>query len=79
MSLISTKAEDINFFLFQNYGPMKDLIPLLNRFITLLQAYISYDPQRALKYLQKHAQILQYVTRLISFNDFQVLAHTYIQ
>ncbi|XP_017798364.1 PREDICTED: integrator complex subunit 1 [Habropoda laboriosa] len=43
---------------FQNYGPVKDLIPLLNRFITLLQAYISYDPQRALKYLQKHAHIL---------------------
>lgn len=43
---------------FQNYGPVKDLIPLLNRFITLLQAYISYDPQRALKYLQKHAQVL---------------------
>ncbi|XP_076239229.1 integrator complex subunit 1 isoform X3 [Calliopsis andreniformis] len=43
---------------FQNYAPIKEFIPLLNRFVTLLQAYISYDPQRALKYLQKHAHIL---------------------
>ncbi|XP_032686897.1 integrator complex subunit 1 isoform X2 [Odontomachus brunneus] len=43
---------------FQNYGPIKDLIPLLNRFVSLLQSYISHDPQRAMRYLQKHAHIL---------------------
>lgn len=43
---------------FQNYGPIKDLIPLLNRFVSLLQSYISHDPQRAMKYLQRHAHIL---------------------
>ncbi|KAG7214008.1 hypothetical protein KM043_001378 [Ampulex compressa] len=56
-----TALEDTleNYFqCFQNYGPIKELIPLLNRFVSLLQGYISYDPQRALKYLQKHAQVL---------------------
>ncbi|XP_011642756.1 integrator complex subunit 1 isoform X2 [Pogonomyrmex barbatus] len=43
---------------FQNYGHIKDLISLLNRFVLLLQSYVSHDPQRALKYLQKHAHIL---------------------
>ncbi|XP_025155435.1 integrator complex subunit 1 isoform X3 [Harpegnathos saltator] len=43
---------------FQNYGPIKDLIPLLNRFVSLLQSYITHDPQRAMRYLQKHAHIL---------------------
>ncbi|XP_014467728.1 PREDICTED: integrator complex subunit 1 isoform X2 [Dinoponera quadriceps] len=42
---------------FQNYGPIKDL-PLLNRFVALLHSYISHDPQRAMRYLQKHAHIL---------------------
>ncbi|KAL6431603.1 hypothetical protein ACFW04_007276 [Cataglyphis niger] len=44
---------------FQNYGHVKDLSSLLNRFVTLLQSYISHDPQRALKYLHKHALVLQ--------------------
>ncbi|XP_072761874.1 integrator complex subunit 1 [Anoplolepis gracilipes] len=43
---------------FQNYGHVKDLSSLLNRFVSLLQSYISHDPQRALKYLHKHAQVL---------------------
>jgi hypothetical protein len=38
---------------------MKDLLSLLNRFIALLQGFISYDAQRALKYLQKHAHVLR--------------------
>ncbi|KAG5319212.1 INT1 protein, partial [Pseudoatta argentina] len=43
---------------FQNYGHIKDLVSLLNRFVSLLQSYVSHDPQRALKYLQKHAHAL---------------------
>ncbi|XP_011171982.1 integrator complex subunit 1 [Solenopsis invicta] len=43
---------------FQNYGYMKDLVNLLNRFVSLLQSYISHDPQRAMKYLQKHTHVL---------------------
>lgn len=46
-------------FYSQNYGHMKDLTSLMNRFVLLLQSYISHDPQRALKYLQKHAHVLQ--------------------
>ncbi|XP_021917589.1 integrator complex subunit 1 [Zootermopsis nevadensis] len=46
------------FALFKYHGHMKDLTSLLNRFISLLQGFISYDAQRALKYLQKHAHIL---------------------
>lgn len=43
---------------FQNYGHVKDLSSLLNRFVSLLQSYISHDPQRALKYLHKRALLL---------------------
>ncbi|XP_069674723.1 integrator complex subunit 1 isoform X2 [Periplaneta americana] len=46
------------FALFKYHGHMKDLLSLLNRFIALLQGFISYDAQRALKYLQKHAHVL---------------------
>lgn len=46
-------------FYLQNYSNTKDLVSLLNRFVSLLQSYISHDPQRALKYLQKHAYLLQ--------------------
>ncbi|PNF16802.1 hypothetical protein B7P43_G18054 [Cryptotermes secundus] len=46
------------FALFKYHGHMKDLLSLLNRFISLLQGFISYDAQRALKYLQKHAHVL---------------------
>ncbi|XP_012280876.1 integrator complex subunit 1 [Orussus abietinus] len=46
------------FYCFQNYGHIKELIPLLNRFVALLQAYISHDAQKALKYLHKHAHTL---------------------
>ncbi|XP_015601368.1 integrator complex subunit 1 isoform X2 [Cephus cinctus] len=56
-----TSLEDTleNYFqCFQNYGPIKELVPLLNRFVSLLQAYISHAAQRALKYLQKHANVL---------------------
>ncbi|XP_074109265.1 integrator complex subunit 1 [Cotesia typhae] len=47
---------------FQNYGNYKDhhhLITLLNRFVALLQAYISHDAQRALKYLHSRVHLLR--------------------
>lgn len=47
---------------FQYYGSVKDhhhLIPLLNRFVTLLQGYIAHDAQRALKYLHNHVNVLR--------------------
>lgn len=56
-----TALEDTleNYFqCFQHYGPIKDLIPLLNRFVALVQAYISHDAQKALKYLYKHSHVL---------------------
>ncbi|KAF7414832.1 hypothetical protein HZH68_003321 [Vespula germanica] len=56
-----TALEDTleNYFqCFQIYSPMKEFTPLLTRFVSFLYGYISYDPNRALKYLQKHAQIL---------------------
>lgn len=43
----------------QNYGHVKDITSLVIRFVSLLQSYISREPQRAMKYLQKHAQALQ--------------------
>ncbi|OXU26086.1 hypothetical protein TSAR_012850 [Trichomalopsis sarcophagae] len=43
---------------FQNYSNKDDLIPLLNRFSLLLQAYVVHDEQHALKYIQQHAYIL---------------------
>ncbi|XP_012235506.1 integrator complex subunit 1 [Linepithema humile] len=43
---------------FQNYGHVKDITSLVIRFVSLLQSYISREPQRAMKYLQKHAQAL---------------------
>lgn len=45
----------------QHYSPGKDLTPLLNRFVTLLQTYVSHDAQPALKYLHKHVHVLRYV------------------
>ncbi|XP_008559998.1 integrator complex subunit 1 [Microplitis demolitor] len=47
---------------FQNYGTYKEhhtLLTLLNRFVALLQSYISHDAQRALKYLHNHVHVLR--------------------
>ncbi|XP_071443700.1 integrator complex subunit 1 [Hetaerina americana] len=49
---------DAFFALFAHHGLMKDAIGLLARIVTLIQGFISYDAQRALKYLQKHANVL---------------------
>nr|CAD7438682.1 unnamed protein product [Timema bartmani] len=46
------------FTLFQCHSSMKDLIPLLNRLVALLQAFISHDAHRALKLLHKYARLL---------------------
>nr|CAD7403102.1 unnamed protein product [Timema poppensis] len=46
------------FSLFQCHSSMKDLIPLLNRLVALLQAFISHDAHRALKFLHKYARLL---------------------
>ena len=44
---------------FQHYCTADDLTSLLNRFALFLQAYVIHDEQHALKYLQKHAHLLQ--------------------
>ncbi|XP_046407555.1 integrator complex subunit 1 [Ischnura elegans] len=49
---------DAFFALFAHHGLMKDVVTLLVRVVTLIQGFISYDAQRALKYLQKHANVL---------------------
>ncbi|GLV44448.1 Integrator 1 [Carabus blaptoides fortunei] len=46
------------FFLFRYHGYVKELHSILGKFVSLLQAYVSYDAPRALKYLQRHAHLL---------------------
>lgn len=58
---------------FQNYMPVKDLDQLFNRFVALLQAYISQGGQRALKYLQKHAHVLYELQGRPGLNSLRTL------
>uniref|UniRef100_A0A1B6EU77 Uncharacterized protein n=1 Tax=Cuerna arida TaxID=1464854 RepID=A0A1B6EU77_9HEMI len=46
---------DTYFALFKHHGQMKDMGTLLNRFVSLLKAYIGYNAEEALRYLQTQA------------------------
>ncbi|XP_049803946.1 integrator complex subunit 1 isoform X1 [Schistocerca nitens] len=59
------------FALFKYHGHMKDLVALLNRFVALLQNFISHDAHRALKYLQKHVSTL--IDLQVSHNNLSSL------
>ncbi|XP_063229314.1 integrator complex subunit 1 isoform X2 [Bacillus rossius redtenbacheri] len=46
------------FSLYKYHCPSKDLIPLLNRLVAFLQAYICHDAHRAPRFLQKYSNVL---------------------
>ncbi|KAF4517621.1 hypothetical protein B566_EDAN002852 [Ephemera danica] len=43
------------------HGHLKDVLTSLARTVTLLQSFVSHDAQRALKYLQRHCQLLHHL------------------
>ncbi|XP_065331836.1 integrator complex subunit 1 [Cloeon dipterum] len=49
---------DSFFAMFQLHNQLKDVQIALSRTVALLQSFVSYDAQRALKYLQRHCQLL---------------------
>ncbi|KAB0795233.1 hypothetical protein PPYR_12072 [Photinus pyralis] len=49
---------DSFFLLLQYHGHLKDITFILNRVITLLQNWMTKDVKSALKYLQRHGQLL---------------------
>lgn len=46
------------FSLFKNHGHVKELQAMLGRFVSLLQAFMSHNPGRALSYIQQYAHLL---------------------
>ncbi|XP_053696102.1 integrator complex subunit 1 [Sabethes cyaneus] len=51
-------ALDCYFALLKNHGNVKETYTLIYRFMELLQAYISANPQTAVEYIQKHCDLL---------------------
>ncbi|XP_059480068.1 integrator complex subunit 1 [Neocloeon triangulifer] len=49
---------DSFFAMFHLHNQLRDVQIALNRTVALLQSFVSYDAQRALKYLQRHCQLL---------------------
>lgn len=47
------------FELLQNHGHLRDLYPLLCRFIGVLQAYTQHDPHNSLAFIESHAIVIQ--------------------
>ncbi|KAK6637842.1 hypothetical protein RUM44_008264 [Polyplax serrata] len=50
--------------LFKLHGHMKDVIPMVSRFVTFLQNFVANDASRAMKYLQANSVALSTIQRI---------------